>query len=388
MFGPGNAPPNPARAITLLLALALGFALGACGPVQQRSAAARSSEQAPANNELPGPAPRGRSVEVALALNGACEGCHAQIAAEWRESLHARSHTDAVYQRAFALEPLQFCQACHAPEADPALPVPEAAAKLGVGCVTCHVVAGELLAAPPRSAARGPGSAAKAAPHPVLGDARLGGSAACAGCHEFEFPDRTARKLPELMQSTVSEHARSADRDRACASCHMPAVEPGGVPHRSHAFLGGHDTGLVKSAVVVKAEREGEVARITITPRELGHAFPTGDLFRRLEVSAEAVGSERQVVASQRRYLMRHWQRLPGPFGVVLRHATEDDRPLDAELVVELALGTKALNLPIAWRVAYQRVEHPRSDSEQDSSVEGEIEIAAGTLETQSETKP
>jgi hypothetical protein len=290
-----------------------------------------------------------------------------------------------VYQRAFVLEPLQFCQGCHAPEANPALPVPDAAAQLGVGCVTCHVVGGELLAAPARSDSRVPDGAAKTAPHPVLRDARLDGSAACAGCHEFEFPDRTARKLPELMQSTVSEQARSTERDRACASCHMPAVEPGVLSHRSHEFLGGHDAGLVKSAVIVKAERHGEIARITITPRELGHAFPTGDLFRRVEVSAEAVGPEWQVAASQRRYLTRHWQRVPSPFGIALRRATKDDRPLAAELVVDLALGNSALNLPIAWRVAYQRVEHPRSDSQQDSNVEGEIEIASGRLETETE---
>jgi hypothetical protein len=291
-----------------------------------------------------------------------------------------------VYQRAFALEPLQFCQGCHAPEADVERPVPDAAAKLGVGCVTCHVVAGELLAGPARSDARVADRPAQAAPHPVVRDARLDGSAACAGCHEFEFPDRTARKLPELMQSTVSEHARSAQRDRACASCHMPTIKPGEASHRSHAFLGGHDSGLVKSAVVVEAERDGEIARITITPRELGHAFPTGDLFRRLEVSAEAVGPEWQVVASQRRYLTRHWQRVPSPFGILLRRATEDDRPLAAQVLIELPLGAKASNLPIAWRVAYQRVEHPRSDRERDSSVEGEIEIASGRLET--ETKP
>jgi hypothetical protein len=160
----------------------------------------------------------------------------------------------------------------------------------------------------------------------------------------------------------------------------MPLTTRGVAPHRSHAFLGGHDDALVKSAVSVQAERSRDGARITLTPRELGHAFPTGDLFRRIEVSAEAIGSEWQVVARERRYLTRHWQRQPSPFGVVLRSATSDDRPLAAAAVIDLALG--ATNLPIAWRVAYQRVEHPRSDNEQDSAIEGEIELGSGTLET------
>jgi hypothetical protein len=36
--------------------------------------------------------------------------------------------------------------------------------------------------------------------------------------------------------------------------------------------------------------------------------------------------------------------------------------------------------MPLAWRVAYQRVEHPRSEAEEDSVLDGEIEIASGTL--------
>jgi hypothetical protein len=361
------------RACSALCWLALG-----CGPAQQREQAERVRE-AGALSELPGPAPRGRSTEAAAQLNRGCEGCHADIAQEWRASWHARSETDAAYQRAFALEPLPFCQGCHAPEAAPHLPVPAAAVQLGVACVTCHVVGGQVLAAIRHEDATKPRLGVDAAPHPVVRDARLNGTRACSGCHEFEFPDRSARRTPELMQSTVAEHARSAQREQACATCHMPLTTRGAAPHRSHAFPGGHDEALVKGAVTVQAERSRDGARITLTPRELGHAFPTGDLFRRLEVSAEAIGAEWQVVARSRRYLMRHWERQPSPFGLVLRSATRDDRPLNEAAVVELALG--ATNLPIAWRVAYQRVEHPRSDNEQDSSIEGEIELGSGILE-------
>jgi hypothetical protein len=352
------------------LLLGLSGALAACGSGPRSLSRTQPTRRA----ALAGPAPRGRSAESAESQNRECERCHSDIAAEWRGSLHARSQTDAVYTRAFALEPLEFCQACHAPEADPKAPVPEAAADIGVGCVTCHVVQDELLA-------RADATGARSAPHALTRDARLDGSAACSGCHEFAFPDRTARRRPELMQATVSEHATSTQSESVCASCHMPLVEHGAVPHKSHAFAGGHDTELVRSAVSVTAERSREGARITLTPRQVGHAFPTGDLFRRVEVSAEAVGSEWQVVASKSRYLARHWQRLPSPFGVVLRGVVRDDRPLDAAVVVELELGPSAAQLPINWRVAYQRVEHPRSEREQDSRVEGEIEIASGALE-------
>lgn len=356
--------------------LAAGLLLAfACAP-SERTRGAERAAGAFAASELPGPAPRGRSSDEAAALNRTCEGCHVDIATEWRASLHARAHTDAVYQRAFAIEPLPFCQGCHAPEADPSAAVPASAANLGVACVTCHVLSGEIAGARPRADARQP---AALSPHPVLRDARLEASAACAGCHEFAFPDSSARHRAELMQSTVSEHARSNERDSACADCHMPRTSAG---HRSHAFPGGRDEALVKSAVTVRAERvsSGSV-RISLAPQKTGHAFPTGDLFRRLEVSAEAIGGEWQVLASERRYLTRHWQRQASPFGVVLRTATSDDRPLADEVHVELALGAAALGRPITWRVAYQRVEHPRSERDEDSLVQGEIEIESGTLE-------
>jgi len=352
--------------------LGVSVALGGCGAV--RSQPVRELTAASATLALPGPAPRGRSAESAAELNRTCEGCHQAIATEWRASFHARSHTDPSYARAFAIEPLEFCQGCHAPETDPRAPVPVAAAEIGVGCVTCHVVGTDVLAGPE------PANVG-ASPHAVRRDGRLATSSACSACHEFAFPDRSARARPELMQATLSEHLKSEQRSVACASCHMPTTTHGGVTHRSHAFAGGHDPELVRSAVAVEAERTAIGARITLTPRELGHAFPTGDLFRRLEVSAEALGTEWQVVSGASRYLARHWQRQPSPFGVVLRSATRDDRPLGAPQVIELELDAQAATLPIHWRVTYQRVDHPRSDREQDESVEGEIEISSGVLE-------
>lgn len=316
-----------------------------------------------------------------MALNTTCEGCHADIAREWRDSLHAAAHTDAVYQRALEIEPLAFCQGCHAPEANPHEPVPASAARLGVACVTCHVLGGEI-AGTARAPLRGTGAAS---PHPVVRDGRLDSSVACAGCHEFAFPDRGARARPELMQSTVSEHGRSPERDSACADCHMPIVERGGSRYRSHRFAGGRDADFVRGAALVSAARTGaNTLQVSLTPQRVGHAFPTGDLFRRIEVSAEVVGSEWQVIASARRYLARHWERDPrSPFGVVLRTASLDDRPLGERVSVELDLGERAAGLPITWRVAYQRVEHPRSDHEDDSLVEGEIVLAEGTARTE-----
>ena len=322
---------------------------------------------------MPGPAPRGRDADTASALNATCTRCHADIAAEWRASFHAHSQHDAAYQRAFALEPLPFCQGCHAPETNAFEPVPEPAADLGVGCVTCHVTNDHVLAAP-RS------THGTTAPHAVTRSAEFAGAAACATCHEFAFPDAALRSAPELMQATVTEHGQSGTRAVACATCHMPSVGDGPARHRSHAFPGGHDEHFVKSGLQVRAERsaDGRV-RLVLTTSGVGHAFPTGDLFRRLEVSAEAVGGDFQVVSSTRRYLTRHWTE-ERKLSTVVRHVSRDDRASEAPLAVDLELAGPVAPLSVTWRVAYQRVEHPRSESERDSVLDGEIEIASGTL--------
>src|SRR5262249_49394694 len=154
-----------------------------------------------------GPAPQGRAGDPARE-NAACEACHADVAGEWRGSMHAQADVDPVYRRALAREPMAFCRACHAPEADPAADAPPKLSALGVGCVTCHKTGGDaVLAGPaPRDLGRERG-AVRAAPHAIVRDARFATPSACASCHEFDFPDSRARARPERMQATVSEHA-------------------------------------------------------------------------------------------------------------------------------------------------------------------------------------
>ena len=322
---------------------------------------------------MPGPAPRGRSAEAASALNATCTACHQQIAAEWRSSFHARAQRDEAYQRAFLLEPLPFCQGCHAPETDAFRPVPELAADLGVGCVTCHVQGGHILAAAKRGQV-------EVAPHALTRSAEFGTTSACANCHEFAFPDLALRGQPELMQATVHEHEHSSAKGLTCATCHMPSVGVGQARHHSHAFPGGHDADFVKSALRVQAQRcaDDRVCLVLSTQR-VGHAFPTGDLFRRIEVSAEAVGADYQVTSSARRYLSRHWSE-QRKLATIVRSVVKDDRATSEPLRVELELSGSVAALPLSWRVAYQRVEHPRSEAEQDSVVDGEIELGSGTL--------
>src|SRR5262245_23511904 len=107
--------PMPRRPPRLLLAACVLVAVGA-----------------QAATPLPGPAPQVRAVGYDVAAeNQACEGCHAEIAAEWRGSLHHRAWDDPVFLTAYAIEPLAFCRGCHAPEAIPTDAPSEAARRLG-----------------------------------------------------------------------------------------------------------------------------------------------------------------------------------------------------------------------------------------------------------------
>jgi hypothetical protein len=113
----------------------------------------------------------------------------------------------------------------------------------------------------------------------------------------------------------------------------------------------------------------------------VGHAFPTGDLFRRLAIHAEAVGAEQNVLAEDVRYLSRRFGRGKGRDGRSIKILTGDDRVLPgAPSVVTLSLGEKAKGAPIRWIVAYERVEHPIEESSDHAVVEGEVVLAEGTL--------
>lgn len=377
--GPEQHPPRSGAVRRVTFGLLLSFSslhASACAPEPANVVAGASL---PPLAAMPGPAPRARTAEHAQALNATCTACHREIAAEWANSFHAQSERDAAYQRAFRIEPLPFCQGCHAPEADVEQPVPQGAAAIGVGCVTCHVVGDDVLAAP--KAIEG-----GRAPHALTRSAAFASEAACANCHQFAFPGRAT--AVDLMQATVREHAESAARGTTCASCHMARVGAGHDSHLSHAFPGGHDRNLVKSALRVEVRRCAELrVCFALTPHRLGHAFPTGDLFRRIELSVEAVGDDQQVVSSARRYLSRHWTEQPKAVSP-LRRVVRDDRVAGEARSFELELEPSATRYALLWRVAYQRVEHPRSESDADSVLEGEIEIASGSLPSWSKGEP
>jgi hypothetical protein len=327
------------------------------------------------DREMPGPTTRARD-DQRLAQNDDCEGCHVDVAREWRGSLHRASYSDPMFQAAIAGEDdPAFCQGCHAPEADPrAEPGPRQAA-IGVGCVGCHVVDGEILAAP----AEGESTA----PHPVRREAKFAGPDACAGCHEFWFPSAGRAGHELIMQRTIGEHRLSKARDQPCQDCHMPPTASGGAVHRGHGFHVVGEPRMLRAAARITGSREIDeqgraVVRVMLEPRAVGHAFPTGDLHRRLLVRVE--GDDDRCVAE--RFLARRFALERIGDGHVLRVEVEDDRVgvRREPRTVEFTLPSACVEQSLRWSVVYQRVLDTPAGDEQAAIVWDQTEVASQQL--------
>jgi hypothetical protein len=244
------------RGILLFLSLVAG-----CGPPWH--------ERAPGGLEPIAPG----TAALSLLSAAACGGCHAGEVAEWRGSRHAQAWTNGIFRREYRTLPRTWCIHCHAPLAAQVAEAKAGGGPLadeGVGCAACHVRAGRI-----RATARRPGS-----PHDTIVDAGFGGTATCAGCHEFGFPivddDGEVRALTSHpMQATLTEVARGpyAHAEEGCRTCHAQTAH-------EHAYPGGHDAGMLARALELEVCRAGAEVTIGLRNRGAGHRVPTGDVHR------------------------------------------------------------------------------------------------------------
>ncbi|MBI5533885.1 MAG: hypothetical protein HY898_14280 [Deltaproteobacteria bacterium] len=338
-----------------------------------------ASSTPPARPSSPMPQPARGRLESAVALNKKCESCHEVEAAQWNGSRHKQASTNAAFQKGFSLEPRSFCSDCHAAESAPGKPVPRAVSDIGVACVTCHVTEpGWVLAALSRGNAASD-KAAEAA-HPLRRSAELSQSPGCAACHEFRFPGRWDDDEEAFMQTTVREHALSRTASVGCPVCHMP-LENG---RRSHAFSQVRDAAWLKEHLQVQAERSGTGLVITLTQSHGGHGFPTGDIFRRLEVGCETLDAQGKGISRDAQYLARHFGSRPGRWDMEL---LSDDRVFDEPRVVECnPVPQDGRNATSArWWVTLQRVVLPSSRANAaGGTIDSEVELHTGVVPWQS----
>lgn len=294
------------------------------------------------------PPPTATRAVPATATDGAgCARCHAEIAREWAASFHRVSFTDATYQKSLAMEAppdRAWCNGCHAPRA-PAISNGETA---GVDCTSCH---GPRYASP-----HGAESAKTAAP------------VRCVPCHEFPFPGR-----PELVQKTASEHAASTYAEVACATCHLP--RNGG--HRDHRFaLAGHDPVAVARTVHLEAAPAATDALRVVIRSEAGHAFPTGDMFRRARLEIVAEGGRGEIVGTAERAFTRTWSGNAQPGTPPIRTEVSDTR-IRGTWTETIPLDPTAPIARARVRLTYERVlaAHGEVSSLASSDVLHELEV-------------
>lgn len=300
-----------------------------------------------------------------------CGQCHDEVAEQWARSRHHAAFTNPDFARSYAREPLDFCRDCHAP-ALPRMPADQAeqlAEHLGVGCIDCHFDGQTLLAS-------GSPTQISTAPHALRYTADLA-TQSCARCHEFDFPEQSWRH-GTMMQTTMREHRASAHADRSCADCHMP--------NEDHEFGSTRNPEALRRALSIAARREGDALVLTLTPVGVGHAFPTGDLFRRLELHAELVSREGETLASTTRYLARHFaarRHADGRLNHGAMRAVPDDRltgPTTIRLELEPEPERDEPSAELIWWVDYERVDQRNTRAPERSTLADELRLAEGRL--------
>jgi hypothetical protein len=342
----------PVRRLLAVLA-SLTLSAGAAASCATRATPASAPAPTP-SHVAPAPAPASQAAQEAAVMElfsrglepvytgalpagiddlsaASCQGCHPEEAREWKQSLHRQAWSQPLFQQAYALEPMAECRNCHQPLT---AGQPESAAVValrteGVNCATCHVRDGAILS--PHRSGR--------APHRVVSAPVMSAAAFCGGCHQFPFPERAdgvdgsvtrVHHTREPMQDTLGEWQHAAKTGltgESCQGCHMPWVtRADGRRRRSHRFPGGYDATLLRSAVQIRdvqARRVdgGVVLGLTLEAHGVGHAVPTGDLYRSLLVEAWTGAEDRASVQ-----LTRHFVDVLDPDLVTRRRQAADDR--------------------------------------------------------------
>ncbi len=243
-----------------------------------------------------------------------CGKCHKDIFETWKNSLHARSLSDPIFQVAYMDayfqsrgEAKKHCPTCHAPavrtnkDFDLYTPI----ANEGVTCDFCHSVesvhldvGGNHIELDEANRKHGPLS------HPQETDAHeslpssLHRSALfCAGCHEL------INKNNVKVMSTYSEWKKGPypKEGKVCQDCHMPlvtgdaSVETAGnrnEKHRinTHDIAGGHSVKQLKKALKIEVKsmkRQADnsvLVQVGVTNVGSGHRVPTGLPSRKVQL--------------------------------------------------------------------------------------------------------
>ncbi len=242
-----------------------------------------------------------------------CAGCHEDIHKTWKNSLHAMSLSDPVFDAAYweaiklskgAAQAL--CLTCHAPttritkDYDQRLLITEE----GITCDFCHTIkaanpwaTGEPFTMRPGPVKWGPIQNAQSPAHGIEYSPLHSTSELCGGCHEYRA------RSGALLMGTFSEWRASpyASQGIQCQSCHMPVgngrvvrpeVKATDHPINLHDIQGGHSPEQIRKAARVEVreiQRTEGGYRVVVVVENVGsgHMIPTGIPTRRLDLEVQ-----------------------------------------------------------------------------------------------------
>lgn len=291
---------SAAARIALALVLALGAALFVTAlvwpePVEPEAPAPEWKTE-PARREPP-PAEKGL-----LDSHETCKECHTEIWHEWQEDRHSQAWVGALYTKKSENHTDSSCFSCHAPRPilETGLDSPAEARQdfreSGINCLTCHQRGRHVVTSgKPGEAPCGPvHDPAFPADRPDMREATI---TFCGVCHNLHGTHL------EFMGS------RSYRDGKTCLSCHMPeeVLSPavtGGPPkaRRAHRFPGAHSTEMLRKAMTIVADRQGDRVVARVVNQGAGHRIPTDARHRaiRLKIAfLDAYGQPVTVVDPQ-----------------------------------------------------------------------------------------
>lgn len=281
-----------------------------------------------------------------------CGECHTDIYDSWKNSLHAFSLTDPIFDTAFMQaikeggeEARRTCLGCHAPmtlfNEDYALR--EGVTREGVACDFCHSVtavhidnAERPYEVDPGTVKRGVIKHAASPAHDVAYSELHATSEFCGGCHNYTSEAGAA------IMTTYQEWKEGpyAAEGVQCQDCHM-VLTAGSLVNESimetrdqfhlHSLI--HDRDQLKTALtveIISVERHGDVveAQVAVENVGSGHMVPTGVPSREVVLRVTASSDRRETSAERR-------------FRKVVVDA--DGMPLEADYQA-LLYGAKVLN--------------------------------------------
>lgn len=304
----------PSSRVIRLAVLLLVLALSAAGALEIRdswlSPSAIQAQETTLQKSAPPPSPpetdrKKIGEEVQINPDGytsarVCGRCHVDIYNSWKNSMHAFSLADPIFDVAYmqALKEAgdtarRLCLRCHAPltMANGDYDLRLGVTNEGVSCDFCHTVTDVQLENPQRPYVLKPGLVKRsvlrnaASPkHDVAYSALHAKSEFCGACHNYIAPNGT----PVMTTYDEWRNGPYPAEGIQCQNCHMVLsagkvvtqdIKESGPEIHLHDLI--HDTNQLRGALdveIVEAVRRERELRVTVVVKNVGsgHMVPTG----------------------------------------------------------------------------------------------------------------